>query len=67
MDMMRVVDCDLSDGQGYVVMADASEFEIVMDGRGLRIRIPSSHDDVTDPVMHEVVRSQLVRERLLES
>ena len=67
MDMMRVVDCGLSDGRGYVVMADASEFEIVMDGHGLRIRTPSSDEDITDPVMHEVVRSQLVRERLLDS
>ena len=43
MDAMMVVDCDLSNGRGYVVMSDASEFEVVMDGMDLRIRAPSSN------------------------
>ena len=67
MDRMVVVDCDLNNGRGYVVMADANEFEIVMDELGLRIRAPSSDQDVSDPVMHEVVRSQLIRELLLDA
>ena len=67
MDRMVVVDCDLNNGRGYVVMADANEFELVMDELGLRIRAPSSDQEVTDPVMHEVVRLQLVREHLLDS
>jgi hypothetical protein len=67
MDTMMVVDCDLSNGRGYVVMSDASEFEIVMDGTGLHLRAPSCDWDITDPGMLEAVRSQLVRERLLDS
>ena len=67
MDAMTVVDCDLSDGRGYAVMADAREFEIVLDGLGLRIRAPAGGQDITDPVMHDAIRSQLVRERLLDS
>ena len=64
---MMVVDCDLSNERGYVVMSDASEFEIVMEGMDLRIRAPSSNQDINDPVVREAVRSQLVRERLLNA
>ena len=67
MDTIVVVDCDLSNGRGYVIMSDASEFEIIMDGFGLHIRGPSSDQDITDPVMHDAVRSQLIRERLLDA
>ena len=67
MDTMIVVDSDLRNERGYVVMSDAREFEIVMDGTSLHLRAPSCDWDITDPVMHEAVRQQLVCERLLDA
>ena len=67
MDTMIVVDCDLRNGRGYVVLSDASEFDIVLDWAGLHIRAPSGDRDITDPVIHDAVQSQLVRECLLDS
>ena len=67
MDTMMEVDCELRNGRGYVVMSDASEFEIATDGLDLRIRAPSNNQDINDPVVRKAIRSQLVRERLLDS
>ena len=67
MDTMLVVDCDLRNGRGYVVMADAREFDIVLDPAGLHIRNLYSDEEIRDPAMHDAVRLQLVRERLLDA
>ena len=67
MDALIVVDCELSNKRGYVVMADASEFEIVLDPAGLRLRNLSSNEEISDPAMHDTVRLHLVRERLLDA
>jgi hypothetical protein len=40
MDAVLVVDCDLRNGRGYVVMSDAHEFDIIRDWAGLHIRAP---------------------------
>ena len=62
-----VVDCELMNRRGYVVMADASEFEIVMDAAGLHIRPASSQQELDDAAIYDAVRQYLVRERLLSS
>ena len=67
MDTMVVVDCELSNGHGYVILADASEFEIVLDPAGLRIRPLCSDEEISDPAMHDAVRRHLVYERLLDA
>ena len=60
-----IVDCDLRNGRGYVVLADASEFEIVLDPAGLHIRDLCSDEEISDPAMHDAVRRHLVSEHLL--
>ena len=65
MDALIVVDCELRNERGYVVMADASEFEIVLDPAGLRLRNLSSNEEISDPAMHDAVRRHLVSEHLL--
>ena len=65
MDALIVVDCELRNDRGYVVMADASEFEIVLDPAGLHLRTVSSNEEISDPAMHDAVRRHLVYERLL--
>jgi hypothetical protein len=67
MDTMVVVDCELSNGHGYVILADASEFEIILDPASLHLRNLSSDEEISDPAMHDAVRSHLVRERLLDA
>ena len=67
MDTLIVVDCDLRNDRGYVVMSDASEFEIVLDPAGLRIRPLCSDKEISDPAMHDAVRRHLVYERLLDA
>ena len=62
-----VVDCELMNGRGYVVMADASEFEIVMDAAGLHVRPASSPQELDDAAIYDAVHRYLVRERLLSS
>ena len=65
MDTMVVVDCELSNGHGYVILADASEFEIVLDPTGLHLRNLSSNEEMSDPAMHDAVRQHLISEQLL--
>ncbi len=67
MDTIVVVDCDLSNGRGYVVMSDASEFEIVLNPAGLHLRTVCSDEEISDPAMHDAVRRHLVYERLLDA
>ena len=62
-----IVDCDLRNGRGYVVMSDASEFEIVMDVIGLHIRALCSDEEISDPAMHDAVRRHLVCQQLLSA
>ena len=67
MDTLIVVDCDLRNERGYVVLSDASEFEIVLDPAGLHLRNLSSNEEISDPAMHDAVRRHLVYERLLDA
>ena len=67
MNALTVVDCDLRNDRGYVVLSDASEFEIVLDPAGLQIRTLSSNEEIRDPEMHDAVRRHLVYERLLDA
>ena len=60
-----IVDCDLRNGRGYVVLADASEFEIVLNPEGLHIRTPCSDEEISDPATHDAVRRHLVSQQLL--
>ena len=65
MEALLVVDCELRAGRGYVVLGDAREFDLVVDGCGLHIR--SGSGEITDPAMQAAVRRQLVRERLIDA
>jgi hypothetical protein len=67
MDTMVVVDCELSNGRGYVVLSDASEFEITMEDAGLHLRILYSDEEISNPAIHDAVRLHLVHEHLLGS
>ncbi len=67
MDALIVVDCELRNDRGYVVMADASEFEIVLDPAGLHIRALYSDEEISDPAMYDAVSRHLVCERLLNA
>ena len=60
-----IVDCDLRNGRGYVVLSDASEFEIILDPAGLHIRPFCSDEEISDLTMHDAIRRHLVSEQLL--
>jgi hypothetical protein len=62
-----IVDCDLRNGRGYVVLSDASEFEIVLDPAGLHIRSLCSDEEISDPAMHDAIHRHLACEHLLSA